>query len=71
MLFGKHRVEEDLERIRKANLTPEKAEAERLAEEQQRKRIEENGKIGAKDFIALVFAAYSVVLPYVLVFIGV
>ena len=61
-MFGKNRVEEDLERIRKANL-PDKAPAP--------PRPGSDDAFGAKDILAMIIAVFSIVLPYALVFIGI
>ena len=64
-MFNKHRVEEDLERIRKANLpsdVPVSITIEPATAEE---------KIGFKDVLAMIIAVFSLTLPYVLIFIGV
>lgn len=63
----KSRVEEDLERIRKANLQTEKYEEEHL------KRINEGEspeklKLEKGDLLAMILAILSVIAPYVLIF---
>lgn len=63
----KSRVEEDLERIRKANLQTEKYEEEHL------KRINEGEspeklKLEKGDLLAMILAILSVIVPYVLIF---
>ena len=71
-MFNSRRVEEDLERIRKANLPPEIREAE---EEKERKAIEaiKSGetRITAKDILAMIIAVFSLVIPYALIIFGV
>jgi len=61
-MFGKNRVEEDLARIRKANLPPEKRP--------DRENIAPDEKFGAKDILAMIIAVFSIVLPYAALFIG-
>ncbi|MCL1796579.1 MAG: hypothetical protein FWG37_06795 [Clostridia bacterium] len=62
-MFGKNRVEEDLARIREANLPPEKRRAHKTAAM--------DDKVGAKDILAMIIAVFSIVLPYAALFIGV
>jgi len=63
--FNKRRLEEDLERIRKSNLSPEKRAAEDAAEQADKEFIREALKgVRAKDVFAMTIAAFSVVLPY-------
>lgn len=66
MFFSnRRRVDEDLERIRKANLSPE----EQAREEQEKKAAEQNmEQLSPKTFFAMIAAIYSLILPYVLVF---
>ncbi|MDL2234239.1 hypothetical protein LJC63_11775, partial [Ruminococcaceae bacterium OttesenSCG-928-L11] len=66
--FGKSRVDEDLERIRKANLPPEKLAEEERQEAELRKRA---GSLNRKDIASIILAIYSIVLPYALIFIGI
>ena len=69
-MFNNRRVEEDLERIRKANLPPEIREAE---EEKERKAIEAlrsgDTRITMKDILAMIIAVLSILLPYALIII--
>ena len=81
MFGGKRRVEEDLERIRRANLPPRAPEAAETMEAV--KHAEHTGAsepagdaqnreapvdIGTKEIIALILTAFSYVLPYVGIF---
>lgn len=71
MLFGgKKRLEEDLEKIRFANLSTEKQEEE-LAEKEKKKKKIESIKFEKNDRLALIIATFSIVLPYVFTFIAV
>ncbi len=71
MLFGgKKRVEEDLEKIRFANLSPEKQDKE-LAEKELRKKEIDSIKYEKNDRLALIIATFSIVLPYLFTFIAV
>lgn len=71
MLFGgKKRVEEDLEKIRFANLSPEKQDKE-LAEKELRKKEIDSIKYEKNDRLALIIATFSIVLPYLFIFIAV
>lgn len=72
MFFQRKKVEEDLARIRKANLTP--AQLKREEEEQQKaeaKYKENTAGIGAKDIFAMIIAVFSLILPYVLALLAV
>jgi len=71
VLFGgKKRLEEDLEKIRFANLSTEKQEEE-LAEKEKKKKKIESIKFEKNDRLALIIATFSIVLPYVFTFIAV
>ena len=63
----KTRVEEDLERIRKANLPPEKQEEDHLkkinsGESHEKLKLEKN------DLLAMILAVLSLIVPYILIF---
>jgi len=65
MIFVKNKVEEDLKKIRQANL-PEK----HLEEESQKKKsydfdLEKN------DLLAMILAVLSLVFPYLIAFVGI
>jgi len=70
MLFNNRaRLEEDLERIRKANLPLEKRLEEEQKEEAEKKAIKkslasEEGKLTIKDIFAMTIAILSLILPY-------
>lgn len=68
MLFGRNRVEEDLEKIRRANLPPEK-----LAEEDKRKKEQEESMLllEKNDILAMILAVFSLVLPYIIAFMAI
>lgn len=67
-MFSNRRVEEDLERIRKANLPPEKLEAEEAKEQAVRDAISTGEiRITFKDIFAMTIAVFSLILPYLLV----
>ena len=68
MLFSRRRVEEDLDRIRKANLPAEKQAEE---EKQQQAARENASRLEKGDLLAMIIAFFSVILPYILIFIGV
>lgn len=70
-MLGQHRrVEEDLERIRKANRSPEQAAREDAQERALKKRLKEE-PFGAKDIFAMIIAIFSLILPYLLAFVGI
>lgn len=68
MLFSRRRVEEDLDRIRKANLPAEKQAEE---EKQQQAARENASRLEKGDLLAMIIAFFSVILPYILISIGV
>ena len=71
MFFGnKKRVDEDLERIRFANLPKDKQEEELNKIEAQKKEME-SIHFEKNDRLALILATFSIVLPFVFVFIAV
>jgi len=64
MIFGKNRVEDDLEKIRRANLPDEKSKEE----------IKTNAdelKLEKGDMLAMILAVMSLILPYVIAFVGI
>lgn len=65
MIFDRRRVDEDLEKIRRTNLP------HLFAKEESKALSEPTEKIGAKDIFAMIVAVFSIVLPYVLGFIGI
>ena len=76
-IFTKRIVEEELERIKKANLPPEKPEAEETIERETTEEPEtteaiqtDEVKITPKDIIAMIIAAFSIIIPYALIFLG-
>jgi len=70
MLFGRdNRVEEDLARIRRANLPPDQLAALEAKEASEREAFLKD-KPGAKDIFAMILAVMSLVAPYALAFIG-
>ena len=75
MFFGNRRVDEELERIRKANLPAgkEAGEVADMVETGESAEPEEPVEIGftAKDVLAMIIAAFSIIIPYALIFIGI
>lgn len=70
MFFRHRRVEEDLEKIRRANLPAEKLSQELAEEESARQAARENLEgITAKDILAMIIAVFSLILPYILTFV--
>lgn len=65
MLFLKNKVEEDLEKIRRANLPDEFVNSEKPKNENAKLKLEKN------DLLAMILAVFSLILPYVLAFIGI
>lgn len=63
MFFRRNRVEEDLERIREANL-PNKEEIKMNAKHSDDLSLEKG------DLLAMVLAVISLILPYVIAFLG-
>ena len=68
-MFQRRRVEQDLLRIRQANLPH--AREEDIENAVSSKKEPARDRIGAKDILAMVIAVFSIILPYVLFFIGV
>jgi len=67
-MFNNRRVEEELERIRKANLPPDKTEVEDADERESIKADQTDDVIiTAKDVLAMIIAALSLILPYAVV----
>jgi len=65
MLFIKNRVEEDLKKIRQANLPEEHLEKESQKKKSNDLELEKN------DLLAMILAVLSLVFPYVLAFVGI
>lgn len=65
MLFGKNRVEEDLDKIRRANLPSEYKNDEEQKNESAKLKLEKN------DLIAMILAVFSLVLPYFIGFVAI
>jgi len=66
MLIRSSRVEEDLERIRAANLPPETLAGEDAAKKADTGLIKDKTKdVTSREIFAMALAALSVVLPYV------
>ncbi len=63
----KTRVEEDLERIRRANLPPEKQEEDHL-EKINSGESPEKLKLEKNDLLAMILAVLSLIVPYILIF---
>jgi len=61
MFFNNRRVEEDLERIRKANLDTEDQKADTS---QNATACDDDLRITAKDILAMTIAVFSLILPY-------
>ena len=68
MFWNRNRVEEDLQRIREANLPREKEKAREAADRLQKTR-DLTGRIGVKDVVAMILAIFSLILPYVVAFV--
>lgn len=65
MLFLKSRVEEDLEKIRNANLPHENANEKSAEHEPERLKLEKN------DVLAMILAVFSLILPYFIAFVAI
>lgn len=62
MIFGRNRVEEDLEKIRHANLPDENLK--------KKTKTDDDGlKLEKGDMLAMILAVMSLVLPYVIAFV--
>ncbi|HHZ02341.1 MAG TPA: hypothetical protein GX396_05310 [Tissierellia bacterium] len=62
-MFKKNKVEEDLEKIRRANLPKEKFEDDEINSE--------DIKLEKGDLLAMILAILSLILPYIIAFIGI
>jgi len=74
MIFrrNKDRVEEDLQKIRQANLSPEKFEEEcRIKKQKTESASMEKLYLEKNDLLAMVLAVFSLVLPFILIFIAI
>ena len=73
MLFNNSkRVSEDLQKIRQVNLDPAiTQEKEKLSDEEKKKAKELLKELTFKDYIAMVIAVFSIIVPYFLILIGV
>ena len=67
MLFNKKRVDEDLERIRKANLPDKSVPDKNVVIEEVKADVEEI-KLEKGDLLAMILAVLSIILPYLLAF---
>ncbi|HNZ82719.1 MAG TPA: hypothetical protein PLX37_05790 [Sedimentibacter sp.] len=70
MFFNKKRVEEDLDRIRRANL-PNKNETNNKEETENLEKSQDDIRLEKGDMLAMVLAVISLVLPYILAFLGI
>jgi len=70
MFFIRDRVDEDLERIRKANLeTPEHEDSGDQTSQKSKDVISDDLKVGPKDIFAMIIAVFSLILPVLVVII--
>jgi hypothetical protein len=65
MLFLKSRVEEDLEKIRNANLPHENVNEKSAEHEPEGLKLEKN------DVLAMILAVFSLILPYFIAFVAI
>ena len=72
MIFRRNqdRVEEDLERIRRANIPTEKYGEEQRIKKQKSASVEKL-HLEKNDLLAMVLAVFSLVLPLILIFIAI
>ena len=68
MIFERFLVEEDLARIRRANLPPDQLAKEEAKEEQGRKNL---SSLEKNDVLAMILAVMSIILPYAAIIVGV
>ena len=64
MIFGKNRVEEDLEKIRRANLP-----SERFQKRESKKASKNDLQLEKNDLLAMILAVMSLILPYIAAFV--
>lgn len=68
MLFGKNRVEEDLKKIRKANLSDDSLQREEVELE----KVNDNDlQLEKNDLLAMILAVMSLILPYIIAFVAI
>ena len=68
MFFNNRRVDEDIERIRKANLKSAEHPAEQMTDAKEEESVRNNDlRITFKDIVAIIIAVFSLVLPYLAV----
>lgn len=68
-MFGfrnRRKLEEDLEKVRHANLSGEQRGLDGEARQKEKKEREATEGFGFKDYLAMTLAVFSIVLPYVL-----
>ncbi len=66
--FGKDRLNEDLEKIRKSGLSPEARAKEIAREEEEKRKIKENlSEFTWKDVLAMSIAIIEIILPIILI----
>lgn len=64
-MFLKSKVEEDLEKIRLANLPNENANEKSAVHEPERLKLEKN------DVLAMILAVFSLIIPYFIAFVAI
>lgn len=71
MIFKKNRVEEDLERIRNANLPYEYNSSSIKDTKIENEEDADKLKLERGDLLAMIIAAMSIILPYIIAFVGI
>jgi len=72
MFPNKERINEDLERIRRANISSSEAIEEDKASEIEKTKVKERLKeLTFKDYLAMIIAVFSIIIPYLLILVGV
>ena len=71
-LGNNRRVKEDLEKIRRANIPADELAKSEDSELIERKEVNEKLKeLTFKDYLAMVIAVFSIIVPYFLILIGI
>jgi len=71
-LGNNRRVKEDLEKIRRSNLGDGELSETNKSELKERNKVKERLKeLTFKDYLAMVIAVFSIIIPYFLILIGI
>lgn len=71
MLFGKNRVEEDLEKIKMANLPYESYKPYQPYKSKENNKSKDELMLENGDILAIILAIMSLIVPYLIAFVGI